>query len=199
MRKRMDSEELSRLLCKLHRERDAELKARFDRVLPFADGLFDRWERAKFLGFGDGATIYDSALVFGRVMVGDNAWIGPYVMLDGSGGDISIGKWCSISTGVQIYTHDSVFRALSGGILPQRIGSVRVGDYCYIGSQSIIAFGVTIGNHCVIAANSFVNQDVPDRTIIGGSPAKKLGWVEGEGKDVRLVYGSAGSEKTSYK
>ena len=186
----MDTKELSRLLQQMHRERDAELKARFDRVLPFADGLFDRWDRAKFLGFGNNVSIYDSALIFGEVTVGDNTWIGPYVLLDGSGGGISIGQWCSISTGVQIYTHDSVLRALSGGVLPQRTGSVRCGDCCYIGSQSIVAVGATIGNHCVIAANSFVNRDVLDRTIVGGNPAKRLGRVEGTGKDVRLVYDS---------
>lgn len=184
----MDTAQLFELLKKLHHERNMELRKQFDRDLSFADGLFDRWERAAHLGFEKGASIYDSALVFGDVKVGGNTWVGPYVLLDGSGGGIAIGKWCSISTGVQIYTHDTVLRALSGGLLPQETGAVHVGDCCYVGSQSIITAGVTVGDQCVIAANSFVNHDVPDRAIIGGSPARMMGTVEGSGADVRLVY-----------
>ncbi len=186
----MNTDELATALRRVHAERNAELERRFDRNLPFADGLFDRWERAAHLGFEEGASIYDSALVFGKVAVGANTWIGPYTLLDGSGGGIVIGSWCSISTGVQIYTHDTVHRVLSGGLLPQRKGAVDIGDRSYIGSQSIIAIGTRIGTQCVVAANSFVNRDMPDRTIVGGSPARRLGCVEGDGADVRLVFDS---------
>ena len=48
------------------------------------------------------------------VTVGAGTWIGPNTLLDGTGG-LSIGASCSISAGVQIYTHDSVMWALSGG------------------------------------------------------------------------------------
>jgi len=40
----------------------------------------------------------------------------------------------------------------------------------------------------VIAANSLINRDVPDGTVVGGTPARRLGSVEGEGADARLVY-----------
>ena len=186
----MNSEELAAALRRLHAEQNAELERRFDRNLPFADGLFDRWERAAELGFEEGASIYDSALVFGRVSVGANTWIGPYTLLDGSGGGIVIGCWCSISAGVQIYTHDTVHHALSGGLLPRREGAVSIGDRSYIGSQSIIAMGIRIGTQCVVAANSFVNRDTPDCTVVGGNPARRLGRVEGGGTDVRLVFDS---------
>ena len=141
----MNSEELAEALRHLHAEKNAELERRFDRNLSFADGLFDRWERAAHLGFEEGASIYDSALVFGKVTVEANTWIGPYTLLDGSGGGIAIGRWCSISSGVQIYTHDTVHRVLSGGLLPRREGAVSIGDCSYIGSQSIIAWARASG------------------------------------------------------
>ena len=168
--------------------RDAELREKFDRSLPFGDALFDRWERARRLGFGEGASVYNSAAIFGSVTAGDKTWIGPYVVLDGSGGGIDIGRYCSIAAGVHIYTHDTVHWALSGGVLPFRMGAVRVGDCTYIGSQSVIAAGVTIGTRCVVAANSLVNRDVPDATIVGGSSARILGRVIGEGQAVRLEF-----------
>lgn len=181
-------EELKAGLDALRRARNAELDEKFDRNLPFADGLFDRWARADELGFGAGASIYDSVFVFGDVHVGANAWVGPYVILDGSAGGIRIGAWCSISAGVHIYTHDTVRYALSGGVAAKKTGAVHIGDQCYIGSQSVIVPGVTIADQCVVGANSLVKDDVPARTIVAGTPARVIGRVEGDGDDIRLCY-----------
>lgn len=167
--------------------RNAELRERFQRDLPFADAVFDRWERARRLGFAEGASIYDSSLVFGEVQVGQNTWIGPFTLLDGSAG-LRIGDHCSISAGVHIYTHDTVAWALSRGVAGPRLAPVSIGDGCHIGAQSVIMPGVTIGSRCVIGANSFVNRDVPDRTVAAGSPAKPIARVRGEGKDIRIEH-----------
>lgn len=188
----MTPDELRKALEELHRAREAELRDKFNRSLPFGDAMFDRWERAKRLGFGEGASIYDSACVFGDVAVGAKTWIGPWVMLDGSGGGISIGDTCSISAGVQIYTHDTVLWATSGGVADIRKGAVSIGDKVYVGSHTVIARGISIGSMAVIAANSFVNDDVPDRAIVGGSLARVIGRVEGDGAAVRLVFDKAG-------
>jgi acetyltransferase-like isoleucine patch superfamily enzyme len=179
---------LAKALRELKEHRDQELRSSFNRSLPFADAQFDRWERAKALGFGDKTSIYDSSVVMGDVAVGYETWIGPYTMLDGSGGGLVIGDHCSISTGVHIYTHDTVLWAVSGGVQPARKGAVKIGSNTYIGAQSVIIAGVTIGERCVIAANSLVNRDVPDGTIVGGTPARRLGRVEGEGANARLAY-----------
>ena len=77
------------------------------------DYVSDRWEKARFLGFGENSSIYDSSLVFGDVQVGKNVWVGPYTVLDGSGGRLSIGDDCHICAGSQIYTHDTVDRVLN--------------------------------------------------------------------------------------
>ena len=175
-------------LRRLKEQRDAELRAQFDRSLPFADAQFDRWDRAKSLGFGEKTSIYDSSALFGTVTVGSNTWIGPFTVLDGSGGGLTIGDYCSISAGVHIYTHDTVLWAVSGGVQNARKGAVVIGSNTYIGAQSVIVAGVSIGSRCVIAANSLVNRDVPDGTIVGGTPARRLGHVEGEGATARLVF-----------
>jgi carbonic anhydrase/acetyltransferase-like protein (isoleucine patch superfamily) len=189
----MTPEKTRKALEDVRLAREAELKAQYDRSLPFADGMFDRWERARRLGFGTGASIYDSACVFGNVAVGAETWVGPWVMLDGSGGGIRIGSTCSLSAGVQVYTHDTVLWALTGGNAKPRVGAVSIGDRVYIGSQCVIARGVSIGDMCVIAANSFVNRDVPTRSIVGGTPAKVIGRVEGEGEEIRLVFNKTSS------
>lgn len=48
----------------------------------------------------------------------------------------------------------------------------QIGDYCFIGMNSIILPGVKIGNHSIIGAGSVVSKDVPSNTIVAGNPAK---------------------------
>jgi len=144
---------------------------RHQRVLPFGEYFNDRWEKAKYLGFGKNSSVYDSVVVIGKVYVGCNTWIGPNVILDGSGG-ITIGANCSISGGVQIYSHDSVDWAISGGKEGYQYEKTKIGDNCYIGPNVIISKGVVIGDRCIVGANSFVNCDVPDDSKVYGNPAR---------------------------
>lgn len=152
-----------------------EKKRKFNRVLPFGDYFVDRWEKAKYLGFGEGTSVYDNVFVFGNVSIGKNTWVGPNVILDGSGG-LVIGSNCSISAGVQIYTHDTVKWAISGGLESYEYDKTVIGDNCYIAPNVIIAKGVSIGKGSIIGANSFVNKSIPEHSIAYGNPAtfKKL-------------------------
>lgn len=168
---------------------EAYLQKEFRRSLSFQDAMFDRWERAKRLGFGEGTSIYNSALVFGSVEIGEHTWVGPNTLLDGGTEGLRIGSWCAISAGVQIYGHHSIKRFLSGGVLPAHVARVEIGDCCFIGSQSIIDPGVVIGRHCLIACNSFVNQPVRDFAIVGGTPAKIIGEIEVLDGKVELHFG----------
>jgi acetyltransferase-like isoleucine patch superfamily enzyme len=183
--------DLLEALRDLYRLRERDLRDRFDRSVPFADAVLEnRWERAARLGFGEGTSIYDSALVLGTVRVGTNSWIGPGTILDGAAAALTIGDFCSISAGVHLYTHDTVLWALSGGVAGKRTGPVLIGDRCHVGAQAVVLPGISIGSMCVVAANSVVNRDVPDRTIVAGSPARAIGTVEGDGAGVRLAVGT---------
>ena len=151
-----------------------QVKAEFNRHLPFGDYVVDRWEKAAALGFGKGTSVYDSAHVFGDVSVGANSWIGPFTILDGSGG-LSIGSHCSISAGVQIYSHDTVQWAISGGQAEPEKAPTRIGNNCYIGPNAVIAKGVEIGDGCIIGAGSLVLHDIPAGSKAHGAPCKVHG------------------------
>ncbi len=165
----------------------SEFKIQFNRALPFTDEIFDRWERAKKLGWGEGASVYDSSYIFGDVRVGKNTWIGPFSIIDGSGG-LTIGNNCTISAGVHIYSHDNLKQTLSEGKIPIEREPVSIGNCTYIGPQTIIKKGIKIGNHCVIASNSFINKDVPDFDIVGGNPAINIGKVVFKNDDIEFEY-----------
>jgi acetyltransferase-like isoleucine patch superfamily enzyme len=159
----------------------------WNRDLPFAELLFDRWERARELGFGEGTSIYHSSYVYGDVRVGRRTWIGPFTILDGTGG-LAIGDNCSISSGVQIYTHDTVKWALTGGAAGHDHAPVEIGNCCYVGPNAVVAKGVAIGEHSVVGAASFVNRDIPPYSIAVGAPCRSVGSVRLDGSDVTFEY-----------
>lgn len=167
----MSPSELLTSLKNFWRYRRDEIDQKFKRTLPLGEYVVDRWEKARILGFGEGASIYDSAVVLGEVTVGAQTWIGPNTLLDGSGG-LSIGANCSISAGVQIYSHDSVKWAISGGKESIERSPTKIGSNVYIGPNCIIARGVTIGDGCIIGACSLVLNDIAAGSKAFGQPCR---------------------------
>ncbi len=88
--------------------------------------------------------------------------------------------WC-ITLGNNVHiTREVLFVTHDGGTLLFRdkypsleiTAPISVGNNVYIGVRSIILPGVKIGNRCIIAAGSIVSKDIPDNSVVGGSPAK---------------------------
>jgi len=168
----MDLNKFKSKIIALYQSLRSEKKAKFNRHVSFGDLFTDRWDTARYLGFGDGSSCYDNVLVLGDVAVGENTWIGPNVILDGRFERLEIGDYCSISAGVQIYTHDTVRWSISLGKEPEEHAPTKIGSGVYIGPNSIISMGVSIGDRAVIGAQSFVNTDIPEEARAWGSPAR---------------------------
>lgn len=154
-----------------------EVAEKWRRTLPFGDYFVDRWEKARRLGFGAGTSIYDSSLVLGNVSVGESTWIGPFTVLDGSGG-LEIGSYCCISAGVQVYSHDTVEWSVTAGAVGPVREPTSIGSRCYIGPNTVVAKGVAIGDGCVIGSNSLVLRDIPAGSKAFGTPCKVVGKVD---------------------
>ena len=158
-------------LLKYIKKKRKEIKDKFNRHVSIQDMLSDRWETAKFYGFGEGSSCYNNVLILGKVKAGQNVWIGPNVILDGSGG-LEIGDYVSISPGVQIYTHQTVEWSKSMGVKPIERKVTIIGNGVYIGPNSVIQMGVRIGDKAIIGAMSFVNKDVPNNSKWYGKSLK---------------------------
>lgn len=126
------------------------------------------------------------ALVVGTPTVGEGTWIGPFTVIDASGG-LTIGRGCDISAGAQIYTHSTVHRCLS----ERRYGVVdrsptEIGDHVHVGAGAVVLMGAKIGHHSVIAAGAVVreNTEVPPHSTVVGVPGRVLPnaarkWLDG--------------------
>lgn len=106
--------------------------------------------------------------------IGDRTYIGRMVHIN-AWQDVAIGADVLIGDRVTILDADHHF---DNANIPIRLqgdsffGAVRLRDGCWIGAGAVIMPGVTVGRNAVVAANAVVTRDVPDRTVVGGVPAK---------------------------
>lgn len=86
---------------------------------------------------------------------------------------IEIGENSTISYGVSVLTSadpNASYNALST-LYPTMKAPVVIGKDCWIGANSTILPGVTIGDFSVVAAGSVVTKNVPSGTMVAGNPA----------------------------
>lgn len=107
---------------------------------------------------------------FGKnINIGKNVFINACCHFQDHGG-VTLGDDCLVG-------HNVVFATLNHGIAPEHRAAmypapIVVGKNVWIGSNSTILQGVTIGDNAIIAAGSVVTKDVEANTIVGGIPAK---------------------------
>jgi acetyltransferase-like isoleucine patch superfamily enzyme len=110
------------------------------------------------------------------LVIGTGAYIGRFSQINAYN-DVVIEDNVLISDRVFISDVDHNYRDSNIPIMFQGITkskSVRLQEGCWIGIGAVILPGVTVGKNSVVAANSVVTKDVPDKTIFAGIPAKLI-------------------------
>lgn len=90
---------------------------------------------------------------------------------------IEIGNHVQITSGVKFFTHGGGWVFRDKHPLLDTFGKIKVKNNVYIGNNSLILPGVTIGNDVIIGAGSVVTKSVDSGMIVAGNPAKVIGSV----------------------
>lgn len=92
---------------------------------------------------------------------------------------VYIGK--NVGLGANTSVYDTDFHPIDpdkrrnqSGLTHVKIAPISIGNDAWIGANSLILKGVTIGEGAVVAAGSVVTQDVSSMTVVGGNPAKLI-------------------------
>jgi acetyltransferase-like isoleucine patch superfamily enzyme len=80
-------------------------------------------------------------------------------------GDIIIGPQTLVAFKTLLFTRDLA----TGESRP-----IRIGARCFIGGGSVIAPGVTSGDECIVGGGAMVFDDVPNRSVVAGNPARVI-------------------------
>lgn len=120
----------------------------------------------------------DSAGDFHHVKIGNNCYIGDCIYLD-LANEIVLEDNVVVAANVSIITHADCNRSTYlDKHFPRKCDPVVVKNGAWLGAHATVLSGVTIGEHCVIAAGSLVNQNTSPRCVYAGVPAKNVRSVE---------------------
>lgn len=124
-----------------------------------------------------GLTLENTYFNYENLNIGKRCYIGRKTFFD-LADKIYINNDCVVSGGVTILTHQDVGERMLSDYYKRKQEAVILEEGCWIGQNSTILCGVTIGKCSVIAAGSVVTKDVPEYTVVGGVPAKIIKVIE---------------------
>ena len=106
-------------------------------------------------------------------MIGDHTRIGLHNTIIGP---VEIGSHVNLAQGITVTALNHNFGDTEKRIDEQGVSTnpVTIEDDVWIGANAVILPGVTIGNHCVVAAGAVVTKDVPPHSLVAGVPAKVI-------------------------
>ena len=112
----------------------------------------------------------------GRIRIGGGTFLNLCVQLAAMD-LVEIGEHCMLANGCFVTDANHRFDDPERPVPWQGFtskGPTRIGDNVWLGANVVVTSGVTIGERCVVGANSVVTADLPPRSIAAGAPARVL-------------------------
>ena len=116
----------------------------------------------------------------GRIVIGAGTFLNLGVQV-AAAGLVEIGEHCMLANGCFVSDANHRFDDPELPVPWQGFtskGPTRVGSNVWLGANVVVTSGVTIGDRCVVGANSVVTTDLPDHAIAAGVPARVIRAVE---------------------
>ena len=130
----------------------------------------------RLFSLGDYSVIESFACInnaVGDVVIGDHTRIGLHNTIIGP---VDIGNHVNLAQGITVTALNHNFSDTNKRIDEQGVSTnpVTIEDDVWVGANAVILPGVTIGEHCVVAAGAVVTKDVPPHSLVAGVPAKVI-------------------------
>jgi acetyltransferase-like isoleucine patch superfamily enzyme len=123
-----------------------------------------------------GAQTYIQGRYDGKCVIGEHVWIGPQSYFDAR--DLILEDYVGWGPGAKILGSSHTAIPIDIPIIQTDLAvkKVIIGAWADVGTNAVVLPGVTIGKGGVVGAGSVVTKDVPPYAIVGGVPARFLGW-----------------------
>lgn len=120
-----------------------------------------------------------NASIIGNVTIGkgSSVWFNAVVRADND--SVTIGDNTNLQEGAVLHCDPGFPLTIGQGVTVGHQATVHgctVGDFSLIGINAVVLNGAKIGKHCLIGANALIpeNTEIPDGSLVVGSPAKVL-------------------------
>ena len=130
----------------------------------------------RLFSLGDYSVVESFACInnaVGDVIIGKHTRVGLHNTIIGP---VKIGNNVNLAQGITVTALNHNFSDSNKRIDEQGVSTspVIIEDDVWIGANAVVLPGVTIGNHCVVAAGAVVTKDVPPHSLVAGVPAKVI-------------------------
>jgi UDP-2-acetamido-3-amino-2,3-dideoxy-glucuronate N-acetyltransferase len=141
---------------------------------------------------GPNTKFWQFSIVLENAVIGDNCNINCHTFIEN---DVIIGDNVTVKSGVYIWDgiviHNNVFigpnvtftndKYPKSKVYPTEFQNTIIHNGASIGAAAIILGGVTIGENALVAAGALITKDVPANTMVKGSPAKVVAYLDKNG------------------
>lgn len=120
------------------------------------------------------SSISPNVRIKGRFQMDEGSSIAQNCSISGEKAGVFIGVNVMVAPNVVMVAFNHGYESIDVPMVMQNYNEapIIIEDNVWIASNCTIGMGVRIGKGSIIAANSFVNTDVPEFSIAGGVPAK---------------------------
>jgi len=123
------------------------------------------------------AITFHNCADFSGLHIMDNCHIGKNCFFD-MRDTITIEENATVSMGTYLITHQDLGRSALSSIYPTKNKGIRIKNDAYIGANTIVLMGVTVGECSIVAAGSTVKENIADYTLAGGVPARAIRQID---------------------
>ncbi len=139
------------------------------------------------------AFVFPNAIIIGKVTIGKNVWVGPGAVLRGDYGEISVGDYTAVEDNVVIHARPGEETSIGEHVTLGHLCVIHTGkiqNWAVIGMNSTVSDFSTVGEWAAVAEGAVVRSrtEIPPGAIAAGVPAKVIGTVSAEYRDLWTKY-----------